>query len=417
MQLSFFRRFRWLLLVALCVMSGTLHAEPLLKEGDRLVFLGDETAEFRTYPRYVADFITLRYPGMKVSFLNLGQGWGTAPQGADQLQNNLQTYKPTIVTICYGMNDGHKGNNLPPTKEFDRKRYDAYMAGMTRLVKGLKDAGVRVVVLTPGCVDPDRDQSLRAYDAVMARYADGLVEFAHRENVPVFDLYRLTKNVLVRGKADDKNFSLMNEGLIPNNAGFAIMAYGLLCTLQCMQTPASIEINAAQSVSSPVRCKISALAVQPDFVTFTCTVDALPTFFDGEVQTIEKYLPIQKELNTFPLKVLGLKAGQWKLNVQNQELGTFTSEQLAVGVNLTPLPGPWKQLAAEANRSVDERENYFNAYTHFIRGRSFPKEAEAERQAFVNKIVPSIQHCEEAQIKKLGDPANRTWNWVLTLAK
>jgi len=170
------------------VFSFAARAEPLLKTGDRMVFLGDSITEMRDYPRYVMDYFTLRYPGAMISFRNAGWSGDTAPGGLLRLQRDVLSLKPSVVSICFGMNDGRY-------QAFGQAAYDAYMNGMTNLVAQLKVAHVKVVLLTPGCVDPDRRPDLKAcnYNNTLARLAAGVKELAAKENLPVFDILRLSR--------------------------------------------------------------------------------------------------------------------------------------------------------------------------------------------------------------------------------
>ena len=45
------------------------------------------------------------------------------------------------------------------------------MTGMTGLVTELKKAGVKVVLLSPGCIDPDKRKGDNTYNETLAKYA------------------------------------------------------------------------------------------------------------------------------------------------------------------------------------------------------------------------------------------------------
>ena len=113
----------------------------------RIVFLGDSiTAAPGSYSIPLITYLSLRYPKLQVSYRNAGVSGDTAPGGLARLDTDVLSVHPTVVSICFGMNDA----GVAGTPE---QRYEKYMTGMTGLVTRLKAAGIRVVLLTPPCVD------------------------------------------------------------------------------------------------------------------------------------------------------------------------------------------------------------------------------------------------------------------------
>jgi lysophospholipase L1-like esterase len=80
--------------------------EFILKKNDCVVFLGDSITEQQLYSNYVETYLALRYPELNLSFFNAGWGGDTVPGGLARLERDVLALKPTVVTICYGMNDG-----------------------------------------------------------------------------------------------------------------------------------------------------------------------------------------------------------------------------------------------------------------------------------------------------------------------
>ncbi len=108
----------------------------LLKTNDRIVFLGDSITEQHLYTNYVETYLATRYPDLNLSFFNAGWGGDTAPGGLDRLDRDVLALKPSVVTLCYGMNDG---GYTPPTDEIRNR----FVNGMRQLVARLKAANVR----------------------------------------------------------------------------------------------------------------------------------------------------------------------------------------------------------------------------------------------------------------------------------
>ena len=393
---------------ALACAAGAREAaqtKPLLRAGDRMVSLGDSITEQRIYTRYVMNYFTLRYPGAHVSFRNAGWGGDTAPGGLARLERDVLSLKPTVVSICFGMNDGRY-------TAFDQANYDQYMAGMHGLVSELKKARVKVVLLTVGCVDPDRNAGLQGYNDTLAALAKGVKELAVSEKLPVFDLHSLMLDVQTRAKKDDPGFTMIPDGVHPSQPGQAVMAYALLKALGCSRQPSALWIRADKARAVPYGCKVRNLKVTKDLLSFTRTDSGLPTYFDPEADAVKKYLPLMRDFNQYRLRVTGLRAGTWKLVVEGIEVGAFTADELATGVDLGERAGPWRKLGQEVNALSSEQENlYFHRWREVSLGPA-PAGGQSELDAMLGVLDKALSDKEAERIRKAAE--NHVWKWTFT---
>lgn len=399
---------RILIILALLCISVSVFAAPglVLKDGDRVVFLGDSITQQQLYTRYVMNYFALRYPDLKVTFRNAGWSGDRAPGGLARLERDVLSLSPTVVSICFGMNDGQY-------KAFDQAVYDTYIKGMTDLVAALRKAGVRVVVLTPGCVDPHDKDGLKVYNTTLGKYADGLMKLGHDQDLTVFNIHRLMLDVQNAAKAEDPKFTMIPDGVHPSPPGHALMAFGLISSLGCMGGASSLQIDAAKSTAKTDRCKVLGLKVSEDAISFNRTDDGLPSFVDEGVAGIVKYAPYLSVMNQYMFSVTGLKAGNWNLTVQGTPVGTFTADELARGVDLAGKPGPWQNLAEQVNGLSKRQEDaYFLKWRQS--GQFKYKETEPEVEALKKKLEVVITNTEKACAQAV---ANRTWDWSLTGAK
>src|SRR6516165_12084929 len=60
--------------LAVCAIAGDF----LIKDGDRVVFLGDSITEQRLYTTYIEAYALTRHPNWKLSFRNVGWGGDTS---------------------------------------------------------------------------------------------------------------------------------------------------------------------------------------------------------------------------------------------------------------------------------------------------------------------------------------------------
>src|SRR5437899_10370528 len=98
-----------------------------LKAGDRVVFYGDSITDQRLYTAFTETYVVTRFPKLDVSFVHSGWGGDRVTGGGGgpidvRLRRDVFAYKPTVMTIMLGMNDGSY-------RAFDEKIFDTYAKG------------------------------------------------------------------------------------------------------------------------------------------------------------------------------------------------------------------------------------------------------------------------------------------------
>src|SRR6059058_5626093 len=98
-----------------------------LKNGDRVVFYGDSITDQRLYTTFTETYVLTRFPKMKVNFVHSGWGGDRVTGGAGgpidvRLPRDVYTYKPNVMTIMLGMNDGRY-------RAFEQESFDAFATG------------------------------------------------------------------------------------------------------------------------------------------------------------------------------------------------------------------------------------------------------------------------------------------------
>ncbi|MHB9035416.1 MAG: SGNH/GDSL hydrolase family protein [Armatimonadota bacterium] len=400
------------LVVLACVscLSRDADSAPLLKAGERMVFFGDSITEQRIYTRYVMDYFALRYPGANITFRNAGWSGDRSPGALDRLKRDVLSLKPDVVSICFGMNDG----NYHP---FEKAAFDTFIKGLSGIVSQLKASGARVVLLTPGCVDPDKNGcylnvDLNGYNETLALFADGVEDLAEKERLPVYDINKLMLDIQTQAKAEEPKFTMIPDGIHPSPTGHALMAYGLLSALGCISSASGLDIDAAKATVVPDRCTVKNLVVKEDAITFVRTDEALPIYYEAEVARIARFAPFIFDLNAYKLRVTGLKPGTWKLEVQGNEVGNFSADTLAVGIDLADRPGPWKKLAETVSALSSDQENLYFMRWRQIELIGIPDEAASQKESLLKKLDSLIEAKEAARAKAAAD---RTWKWSLTM--
>ena len=392
--------------------------DPLLHAGDRVLFVGDSYMGQHGCTALVMDAVSLHHPGMEISFRTvyirtLIYASNGIPQAylPPSIASDILQVKPTVVLVNFGL---EKLDTRPLEKLGIFPRF--FVQPLTALVTQCQAAGAKVIMVTPGGLDLEKHPELKSTAAPdnLAMICKTITEIAAKTHVQVIDLSALMNDVLARGKAAAPGFALTQADDSLNDAGQAVVAGAYLRALGEEGLSAGVTIDAAAGTAQAEHCTVTELKTAADAVTFTRRDDALPAYFPPNAVPVLAYdAPLQAQ-EQYPLKITGLRAGKWKVTVGGIDAGSFSSEELAAGVNLAQRPGPWQTLGAHLHRLAAQQETLYadrcNTLTHII----MPKEAEPERLALLQKVDDYIDLFEKT--RRTIAPAARTWGWEVTVA-
>lgn len=170
---------------------------------DRVVFLGDEITEY--WGRGNAQF----FPGKP--YLNRGIKGQTTPQMLVRFRQDVIALKPKVVVILAGTNDLASVTG-PITQGMMAEN-------VMSIVELAKANGIRVVLasLTPICDCYTKQTLLRPHGKIIG-INGWLKDYAAASGSVYLDYY----SALADGRNMKKE--LTNDGLLPNDAGYAVMA-------------------------------------------------------------------------------------------------------------------------------------------------------------------------------------------------
>ncbi len=397
--------FRLVCLWALGALALAQEKPFALRDGDRVVFYGDSITDQRLYTTFTETYVLTRFPKLRVDFVHSGWGGDRVGGGGGgpvdvRLKRDVFAYKPTVMTIMLGMNDG-------AYRAFDTGIFDLYRTGYEHIIDSVKKAlpGIRITVIQPSPFD-DVTQPPSfpgGYNAVLVRYGEFLKDLAGREQLTVADLNAPIVAALEKAKAKDPDLAkkIIADRVHPGAAGHLLMAGQLLKAWNAPAVVTAVEIDARNHrvVRSEQTAVTDLDAGGVDRLAWMQKDAALPMPVD--LKDAVMALAIQssdfiESLNQQPLKVTGLSEGTYKLSIDGASVGSFTQEQLAAGINLATLPTPMQKQAAEVHRLTLEHNNI-----HFTRWRQIQvplASFKSDRvQAAVGELVAALDE-EEASV-------------------
>ena len=246
-----------LLLAGLHPVSAASAPSFYLHDGDTVVFYGDSITAQEFYGRDIETYVVTRFPKMHVKFINSGWSGDKVSGGGGggielRLKRDVINYKPTVVTVFLGMNDG----GYAP---YDEAAFQKYSTGLTHIVDELTQAlpGVRITLFTPSFFDYDATPraplptppvyAFRTpaadYNQTLLKYGAFVKQLGAERHLTVVDLNAPLADATAEGRKTDPKFALSPDGVHPYEDGHLIMAAAVLKTWNAPATVADVALT------------------------------------------------------------------------------------------------------------------------------------------------------------------------------
>ncbi len=352
-----------LLLTALLVLAYARPAgaqEFFFKDNDVVVVMGDSITEQRLYSNYLEMWTISRFPAWKLTFRNVGIGGDRSTGGDNRFKRDVLAYKPTALTVDFGMNDGNY-------KSFDQPGFQTYMKGLQGIATQASAAKIRVAWVTPQPIERrEPGPQLTGYNETLEKYSDGVAEIAKKNNGLFCDQFHPYLSVMNKAReTDPKTIVTGGDAVHPGPPGQALMAASILKGMNFPREVSSVSIDASGKGGDPAtkNCKVTGLEIKGG-VRFQRLDHALP-FFPKEAESILKWTPLLEDMNHYGLQVTGLTPGKYEIRLGGQKAAEYSAEELEKGVNLAAAAlkkGPvadqlktiWALVLAKTNFFHDE---------------------------------------------------------------
>ncbi|HEV2349260.1 MAG TPA: SGNH/GDSL hydrolase family protein [Terriglobia bacterium] len=366
------KRIAYLSLLVLMQASACAAQRPFyLKDGDRVVFYGDSITAQRLYTAFTESYVVTRFPRLKVSFVH--SGWGgdrvTGGGGGDielRLKRDVIAYKPSVMTIMLGMNDGGY-------RPYDAGLFRTYSTGYRHIVDEVKSTlpGVRITAIEPSPFDDvTRAPNFEGgYNAVMKRYSQFVVGLSKDDGLTVADLNDPVVAMLEKAKLLDAELSqrIIPDRVHPGPSGHWVMAEALLKAWNAPAVVTEVEIDApGKRVLHAENTAVSDLQTGTG-LSWTQLDNALPlpiNFENRETALVVRSSDLIQALDQEELRVTGLAPGRYALKIDGDDVGTFSSGDFSAGVNLALLATPMLKQAQAVHELTVEHNDLHSARWH-----------------------------------------------------
>lgn len=348
----------------------------ILKKGDRIAIVGDSITEQRQYSKFMEIYLLACIPEMELTTCQFGWSGEQSPHFFERMQNDLLPWHPTVVTTCYGMNDGHY---CPYTQHIG----ETYRRALSGIQAECKKRNIRMVVGGPGAVDTyswrkDKSDDDKFYNDNLSKLSEIAGNLAISNGFVFASLHSLMIDVMKNAKAKSgQNYTVCgSDGVHPQANGHLVMAYAFLKAMGLDGNIGTITIDMAtgkatateqHKILSSTNGTIEIKSTRYPFCFFGKETDPNGT------RSILPFLPFNQDLNRYILVVNNLSTPMAEITWGNTTKA-FTKECVENGINLAAefIDNPFCKPFMDIDKAVSQkqkRETYIikGIITNFLR--------------------------------------------------
>ena len=357
--------------------------------GERVVFLGDSITHAGRYMHYLQLWENLRNPGSGVRLLNGGIAGETVGRGLARLDAEILPMKADRACVMFGMNDVGRENYATASPSAGQKAARAeslakYSADMEAIAQRLAASGTGTVLMTPTPYDQytagEGKNLVECNEPGLSACAEIVRKIASKQHAGVVELHR-PMTVMFK---NNPGFRFCADRIHPGAEGHLVMAAHILKSLGASAYVSKVEIDANNDAAG---------------VKFEYSPKSLPFPALPECRKIDEagMFAFADELNREEIVVHRLPHGVYALVFDGREIGRFSSEALARGVNIATLDTENQRRAQAAAKPLGEllkKESLLRDYALLVnmaRRSGVPESDYARMDAFFDKWLKDTQ--------------------------
>ena len=322
-----------------------------LKDGDRVVFLGNSLFENDLQYGYLELALTTRWPNRDVTYRNLGwtgdtvfgeaRSYITSPSAYDLLIEQLMKAQPTVVFIAYGANEAIEGEAA----------LSRFSQGLNQLLDKIDQLDAKAILLSPiPMMSAESPENLANRNAMLELYASAIAKTASERGKRFIDIF----NPLLE---NNKNVKLSDNGLHLNENGYYYLASTIEEGLGLVpRSKESVIINLTKNgVEATVPAKVLGSGKNNGNINFTIDEDYLP-------------LPLPEQGggsadNVLELEITGLKKGVYTLTTDDSQVMVISASAKKWKEGIEIRRGPsFSQVSQLREKIIKKNELFFHQY-------------------------------------------------------
>jgi lysophospholipase L1-like esterase len=206
------------ILFAACVHAQTPATNLLVKDGQKVVFMGDSiTGMGWGDPGGFVHLVTsgLGTLGVKITPVPAGVGGNRSIEMLARLDKDVLSVKPDWLLLSCGVNDVW-------SRSVD---LDTFKKNITSIVDQAQAAGIKVMILSP---TPIYEANISEFSKKMVDYAAFMNQIAKDRNLPLADMNKAWADFIIAHQAEGGDHVVTVDGVHPNPDGHLIFARTIL---------------------------------------------------------------------------------------------------------------------------------------------------------------------------------------------
>ena len=345
-------------------MSVAFGQQSLFKDGDRISFVGSSIAMRGGNFHYLSLFYATRYPDQKITFLNGGISGDITDDIIARIQEDVLSKNPTWVVMMLEENDLQPGLYYKSRQgeagiaEKKQSRLENWFKNADSIIRILKNANVKIILETPTIYDQTGDlpaENGYGVNDALQKCAAHLKQLSEKYNLPLVDCWTILKEVNEIVQKKDATKSIIGEDRVHvSPMGYFVMAYQFLRAMPVNTILSNTVIDAGKNkLLRQENCSVSGLESSRTRLSFNYKGKALPFPAPGGIN-VDSFFSFSGEMNAETIRVKGLKAGNYTLNIDQDSIGTFTDKELKKGINLSLIKNTPQYMQASKVLSLFE---------------------------------------------------------------
>lgn len=356
-----------------------------LKNGDRVVFIGNTFAERQQLFPYFETLVTITHPDLDLTFINLAWSADTLtskprPKDFGDQEVHLAKHQADVIIACFGMGESFDGPEGLAQFEQDWQDFIA----RSRAARYNGESAPRLAIISPIAHEVVRPKlpNPEAHNRNLEMYSEAMRKIAAQHDIPFVDLFHPTSQL--SGAAGASKMTI--NGIHANDYGSWATAQVMLRQLRLAPESGTRIIDAGR-IEGPAK----------------------------RIQLFEQQLPFppppqgaiaHQGVADPTISIRNLEPGRYELQIDGKTIASHTGEEWERGVSLDAGPAfdrtrELHELIIEKNRLFFDDYRAVNGY-YIYGGRkkpfgvvSFPPEIQR---------YDELRHEAEAKIHELSRP-------------
>jgi len=350
---------------------GNTASDTKFKDGDVISITGSSSVHISTAPAFIDHFYQTRYPDIDVTVYNTGVGGDRVYMVLDRLEWDVYYGNPDKIYLLCGGNDlGYWNYGVGKEEITESKLQSIYnsLSNYQKFIDTMNADGKDFVFLGTALMD-EGDYTGAVTDETFYKGANKAVgilnakvsELAEEKGIKNIDFFNYTTQITNKLRENDPTAPALarSDRIHLTDGGYFVEGALILLAQGNDEVVSTVEIDVNDTDNMTVKnAGVTVTEAAADKLVYEYNPSSIPLANGSWYKDAEKLYPITEKLNQEIIKVTGLEAGDYTIRFTDKDmneynLGTFTSDELANGVNIAinaNNPGQIQSMTAMAKQ-------------------------------------------------------------------